>query len=101
MDKFPETIKAENKSSFSQAKKDYYTSLLRKEIYLHILNGNENDFFDINQFNKKYLNDEFMCEAIFSVVIPELQDMGWKYKVSFGGTGLFLYTTENAPAGAW
>lgn len=101
MNSFPDTIKVGNKSSFSQTKKEYYTSLLRKELYLHILNDNENDFFDINQFNKKYLNDEFMCEAIFSIVISELQEMGWKYKVSFGGTGLFLYTSENAPACAW
>ena len=101
MDQFPDSIKPSNKDSFIKEKKNYYTRLLRQKLTEFVLNGDENDFFDINSFNKEYIRDEIMCESIFAIVIDELTAMGWKYKISFGGTGPFLYSSENPPLGAW
>ena len=36
-------------------------------------------------------------ENMTSKIIEELQELGWKCKTSFGGTGLFIYSTENPP----
>lgn len=101
MDKFTELVHSNNKNNFFEVKRNHYIRILREDIFRFLINGDENDFFDINKFNKTYLDDEKMCESIFSEIIQELEEMGWKYKICFGGTGIFFYTSENPPASAW
>jgi hypothetical protein len=104
MESFPEDFRlpnAELDEKFRELKKQYCVRLLRQQLYLHMLERKENDFFDINRFNKAHVNNEKLCEEIFSVVVAELEALGWKYTISFGGTGLFIYSSENKPVSAW
>ena len=38
-----------------------------------------------------------LTKQLVKEVIPELEKNGWKCKTSFGGTGLFIYSSENPP----
>ena len=37
----------------------------------------------------------------YEIVKSELVKLGWKCKTSFGGTGLFIYSTEEPPPSCW
>ena len=38
---------------------------------------------------------------MINTTVKELKELGWNCKLSFGGTGLFIYSTENQPRGCW
>ena len=35
------------------------------------------------------------------IIIKELEELGWKCKLSYGQTALFIYSTENPPPSCW
>ncbi len=93
--------KPSEKDSFAEMKKQRCVEILRQSIYDHIVAGDENNYFDIDRFNKNHVHSEEVCEDIFGSVIDELVELGWKYKICFGGTGLFIYSGDTVPRSAW
>ena len=101
MEQFGRELRVNNKDNFNDIKYKSNMCRLRKHIYRFVLNGVENDFFDIDQFNRKYVkNINAMNEMINSVVL-ELNELGWKTYIGFGGTGLYIYSSEELPQGAY
>lgn len=94
-------IKTENKGLFKTMRVKIIFDKLRKKIYEHILEENENNFFDIEKFNKKYLKNLQHTLDIIKDIIVELEDAGWKCKLSYGNTALFIYSTEKPPPSCW
>lgn len=103
MKKFPEELKVENKENFGLILVDKCIKKLRQDIYSHILKGEENNYFSIDTWViKNYKNNLSTTQSIIlEQIIPELEDLGWKCKLSFGNTGLFIYSTENPPPSCW
>jgi NAD-specific glutamate dehydrogenase len=101
MDNFPEHLKPSNKESFSDIRKTAILKILRKNIHDLVLKENENDFFDLVIFDKQNVNDISLTKNLVQIVIEELHNLGWKTKLSYGDTGLFIYSTENPPISAW
>jgi len=98
MNNFPDYLKPNNRDQFTYIKNNMYLELLRKDIYIHILNEDENSYFDIDTWNRKHLkNDLSTSNFLFSNIIEELVSLGWKCKLSFNNTGLFIYSTEKPP----
>lgn len=102
MKNFPERLHVKNKDKFSSYNYTRNLCYLRKEIYELIIKGNENDYYVLDNFARKYVNNDMsmtlkMCEEI----MLELKELGWKTKLSYGGTALFIYSTEEPPVSCY
>jgi hypothetical protein len=100
MQTFPTTLDVNNKNNFPEIHYNILLCLLRKKIYHHIIKEDENTYFDLDTFNTRYVKDTKIISEIIHVIISELNELGWKTKLSFGGTGLFIYS-ENLPKSCW
>jgi hypothetical protein len=108
MNNFPTEIDIRSKkldqekysSNFGDHNHARITNLLRKEIYEHLISReDENDYFDLDIFSKRhsYLD----CKKNVDLVCDELKELGWKIQLSFGDTGLFIFSTEEKPKSCW
>ena len=101
MKEFPENIKSENKENFGLVNYDRILSLFRQEIYNHMLKGNENSLFDLDRFSRQNEEKIDTIQKMTQTIMEELTQKGWKTKLSYGDTALFIYTSENPPSGCW
>ena len=100
MQEFPKSLSSQNILNFSDMLKGYYLQQMRQEIHVHILRNNQNDFFDIEFFDRKYVKDIKVTDTFIETIINELHQLGWKTFLGYGGTGLFIYDKEK-PTSAW
>jgi hypothetical protein len=56
---------------------------------------NELDYYDLDLFNKTHVKDINNVMKMVKIVIQELTNLGWKCKLVYGDTGLFIYSTEH------
>ena len=112
--KFPEHIDIHNKTlvsddflyetNFSKYNYQRLEEIFRKDVYEMIISRkDENDYFDLDSFVRNYncnSNDKNI-KLILSKIISELNRLGWKTALSFGDTGLFIYSTEKKPSSCW
>lgn len=96
MKEFPSFLKPKNKETFVKVNNDRLKCYLRRDLYEHIISHEEKDYFSLDEFNKR-VNDMTITKQLVKEVIPDLESLGWKCKTSFGGTGLFIYSTESPP----
>lgn len=97
MNKFPEHLKPENKCNFSHLKYEMLLSNMREKIFELVLSGNENNYFEVDNFSRMYKLKKCQVDEMIITVTKELEQLGWKIKTSFGGTGLFIYSTDIPP----
>jgi len=97
MKEFPSCLKPENKEKFSRYRYDRNLSYLRKEIFELVLVGDENSYFDMDNFSHRYKLKKGAIDRLCITVTQELEKLGWNVKTSFGGTGLFVYSTDEPP----
>lgn len=101
MKEFPKSLDSKNKLNFEKMHYDRGLCYLRRELYEHIIHENENNFFDLDKFNNKFLKNSDMLEKMVNIIIKELNDLGWNCKITFGGTALFIYSTDKLPPSCW
>ena len=71
---------------------------MRRDIYEHVIRETENSYFELDKFFLKYKIKELTdMEKMTSTIIEELKNNGWNCKTSFGGTGLFIYSSDSPP----
>ena len=98
---FPNEISPVNNVNFKNLNKDRLLSSLRKDIYnLIISRKDENEYYELDIFEMTYSCKEYMNELIRQIII-DLNELGWKTQVSFGDTGLFIYSTDEPPRSCW
>jgi hypothetical protein len=98
MKQFPEIINIKNKDNFKNIFFENMLSSLRNCIFEHILREDENTFFDIDKWCRDNLgNDVDAVKIMIEKLMSELIDKGWNCKISYGGTALFIYSTESPP----
>jgi hypothetical protein len=102
MDSFGEELNVLNKDNFKDLFFNSSLLRLRKHIYNFMLyRTEENDFFDIDMFNRKYIKNMNHTNEMINVIVKELNALGWKTFIGFGGTGLYIYSSEELPLGAY
>ncbi|GAF77758.1 unnamed protein product [marine sediment metagenome] len=102
MKSFPNKLLPTNKINFYSYRYNRVLCYFRKEIYEHMLKGDENNYFELDRFSKQYLdNDTNTLKKMTTRIIQELETLGWKCKTSFGDTGLFIYSSEDPPKSCW
>ncbi len=108
MNNFPSEIDIRNKTlnqenylrNFEDHNCARITNLLRKEIYEHLISrDSENDYFDLDIFSKRHSYINYL--SIVNTVCEELKELGWNIQLSFGDTGLFIFSTEEKPKSCW
>lgn len=98
---FPSEIDINNKENFQNLNKNRILSLLRNDIYnLIISRDDENEYYALDIFEMTYNCKSFINE-ILTQIIKELNELGWKTQLSFGDTGLFIYSTKEPPRSCW
>ena len=76
------------------SRQDIYETLIKRKT--------ENDYIDLDLVLRQYCdNNTCMLKKIIDTITEELHTLGWKTKLSFGDTGLFIYSTENPPTSCW
>ena len=105
MKEFPINLNVKYKDSFPDI---YYTRTLcylRKSIYEHIISSDENNYFDFEEFGRKYFKDHKdrikLTSKLIESIMLELETRGWKCKISYGGTAMFIYSTDKPPPSCW
>ncbi len=87
---------------FEQMNYDRIKNILTTDIYnLIISRKTENEYFDLDTFNIKNNISMKVLHQMVKEIIIELEKSGWKTKLSFGDTGLFIYSTEEQPKSCW
>ena len=87
---------------FEQMNYDRIKNILTTDIYnLIISRKTENEYFDLDTFNIKNNISMKVLHQMVKEIIIELEKSGWKTKLSFGDTGLFIYSTEEPPKSCW
>jgi len=94
MDKFPKTLSADNKDNFSKLHHNVVERNLRLAIYEHIISHEENQYFDLETFNRNNLNNMEKMIEITTSIVNELENLGWKCAFSFGQTALFVFSDQ-------
>jgi hypothetical protein len=97
MNNFPSVLCPANKANFSRYHYELNLSNMRRDIFELVICGDENSYFDIDTFMRKYKLKKNDVSNMLLQITSELTNLGWKVKTSFGGTGLFIYSTEAPP----
>lgn len=97
MKEFPNRFKPENKENFSKYHCERNIAYMRRDIFELVIRGDENNYFDIDKFARNRSLNKNEIEYILKIVMDELKKLGWNVKTSFGGTGLFIYSSEEPP----
>ena len=101
---FPDVLNVKHKDGFPSVYYNRVMCYLRKAIYEHMISHDENSYFDLEKFGRIYFTTDKREELITKMGIgikKELTEMGWKCKLSFGETALFIYSSENHPKSCW
>lgn len=96
---FPSILNVKNNDNFKQIHYNRVLCYLRKEIYEHIISKDENSYFEIDKFGLKYSFQ--ISDNMINIIIQELNLLGWKCKLSFASTALFIYSTLTPPPSCW
>lgn len=98
MNSIPDYMNVNNKHMFRVMFVEKMTSKLREDIVLHMLKGDENDYFDLDKWCRTHLdNDCEQMEIMTEKVVVELLQLNWKCKLSYGQTALFIYSSDTQP----
>lgn len=101
MEIFDKRLHVSNYTNFNNLYLDYIEKQLREDIFVHIVKRkNEDDYIDLDYYSSKYGKDEVY--KVLPILTKELEAEGaWKTKLSFGDTGLFIYSTDDLPKTCW
>ena len=97
MKTFPSKLHVGNKDEFQTFYLTRCICYLRRDIFEHMLKRNENDYFALDNFSREYSIDKLSMDEMIVTILNELRELGWKCKTSFGGTGLFIYSSDEPP----
>jgi len=100
MKTFPSTLSVSNKENFPDLNYERMRCYLRRDLYEHIISHTEENYFSLDEFNRR-VGDMEMTQKMVRDLIPELERLGWHCKLSFGDTGLFVYSTSTPPKNCW
>jgi hypothetical protein len=95
------TYSVSNKQNFSELLDARKFNLLKKEICEFILQGKEDSFYDLDDFNRLHVKNMKKTLNMAKTISEELHCLGWKTFLGYGETGLFIYSSEEKPHNAY
>lgn len=101
MKEFPYNLNVTIKEHFPEVYYNRVLCYLRRDVYEHIIREDENSYFDLQKFQTKYKISTENRDKMSEKIMKELDKLGWKCKLSFGDTAMFIYSTEDVPKSCW
>jgi hypothetical protein len=98
MKKLPYKLNASNAKNFQKLKIQDILRKIRLSLYNFLVSREaETEYYDFDQFFllSKLTEDE--KDFIRATIIKELENLDWNTKLSFGGSGLYIYSTDEPP----
>lgn len=100
MNKISLELSCDNKLNFLEMKLIDIHNEISNDICKFLIHRDlETEYIDLDKYYPKY--GKVRVNSIIENIIKELNDLGWKTKLSFGDTGLFIYSTEDPPSTCW
>lgn len=96
MKSFPDKLRPQNRSKFSEYLFNRELCKLRQKV-VDFLYSQEKGGFDLkstNDSNGQY-NYSHIDDKLIEAIRNELHTLGWKTKLAYGDTVLFIYDNEN------
>ena len=88
----PELFTAESREGF------IYDTLKRKVHNFLMIRPNENDYFDIGEFFRKYnIRKQSDIDKYITRIVNDIRSSGWNCGTSFYKTGLFVFGDTRPP----
>jgi transcriptional antiterminator len=101
MKEFSKKLEVNNKNTFHKYRFERNLAYLRREITENMLLGNEEDYFDLENFRNKFNISKEDLSNMVEIVKKELEKLNWNTKLSFGSTALFIYSSEDPPSNCY
>lgn len=101
MKSFPDSLNVKNKDNFKEYFYNRMLCYLRRDIYEHILKEPETNYFSLDKFSNERVGDIEIVKTMIKELIQELEELGWRCKLGFGETGLFIYSGAEPPSNFW
>lgn len=102
MKNFSDKLKVDNKEYFPLIYKIIVKQKLRSAITKHIVSHEENDYFSLDEFKDKLdIKDIKNVKDCADELVSELKEIGWNTTFSYGGTAMFIYSTEKPPSNCY
>ena len=99
MRKISTDLNSNNKTNFVELRNlDIYNKICEDISSFLIYRKDENEYVDLDKYYTKYGK---LCFSIVEKLITQLNELNWKTKLSFGDSGLFIYSTEDPPKSCW
>lgn len=96
MDCFPETLKPD--SDLSTLRQKYVLRKLREKVFYCIASDNVDNFCDLTDADFSLCGD---IKPLVNQVCSELHLLGWKTKLTYGDTALFVFASNKQPKFCW
>ncbi len=97
MDRFPPDLTPSNRSGLLAMQYNHALALLRHDVFETVVSNNADNFYDLSSF-KYHTHVNF--KAMVAQVRAELENLGWKTKLAYGETALFVFDGV-PPSNAW
>jgi hypothetical protein len=94
MNSFPLNLNVNEKTNFINMLYENLLSKLRNDIYENIIKENEEDYIDLALWYTKNNVNKKIRKNLIEKIISELESLGWKCKLAYGDTALFIYVNE-------
>ena len=101
MNGFNKFLKPENISKFPQYQEKMLRRKLREALTEFMLTRTSmNEYFALDTYARSNKIPAKMVDNINRKIIDELRGLGWTCTLSYGGTGLFIYSGDR-PTSCW
>lgn len=87
----------DRKNKIQEIKVKRILCYLRRDIYEHMINNDENTNFNLEGFFKKYNLEKSEEKYMKDVILFELEELGWTCRLMYGGAGLYIYPDASNP----
>lgn len=94
MKEFPKQFNAVNEQSFPDYHYERVKCYLRRSIYEHVISHKKEEYISLDIFSEKYNISTEKINKMVKELFSELQNLGWSCALSYGDTGLFVYSGE-------
>ena len=99
MKKITIELDANNKENFTELRNIDITEKICEDISNFLIHRkDENEYIDLDKY---YLRYGKSCFPLVEKIITQLNNLNWKTKLSFGDSGLFIYSTADPPRSCW
>lgn len=96
MKSFPDKLRPENRKQFKEFEFNRELCKLRAKVYEYIISMDMKGFdLKESQTSNREYSYSSIDKSLVDGICAELEELGWKTKIAYGNTVLFIYNKES------